>query len=586
MHAVSVIIPVWNGLPYLGACLDSLLRSSLPGSLEIIAVDNASGDGSAQWIAKRYPQVRLLRNAQNEGFAGGCNRGLQAATGALLILLNQDTIAEPGWCAALVAALDDPTVGVAGCKILYPDRSTLQHAGGWIEWPLGLSHHHGQGKPDRGQWSQDRDVDFVTGAGLAIRREVIDQMGLLDAGFWPGYFEDADLCLRVTDAGYRVRYVAGAVLTHAESTSITDPLVLAEAYHCGRLRFVLKHLPPERWLAEFAPAERAYQPGFIASPQHAALHVAYQSAQLAAPALLAARWGADAPIVDRVTASLRALAARAWSLDEAALAEGEHPVATPAVGGLPALWYTLVSHAPVARAAQRQAAASRRRAGQFYALCRQVEMLNRALASGHQGVFDPSAAPIPRRSSDRPDPAMTHSQQSVDDAPTAPPPIPDGSIHWDGLIEIHDPDIDPEAIMATIRQRIQQRRAELGDDDPVFPIFGGAPYPPLPQGATYDADLRHYLRLANDSFVDIETEPVLAPSPATAIPLLGRLWQLVRGGAHQLVLFYVNRAVAQQTGVNRHLVSALNRMTVLVEQQQRTIDQLQAEVDALRQRTE
>jgi hypothetical protein len=217
-------------------------------------------------------------------------------------------------------------------------------------------------------------------------------------------------------------------------------------------------------------------------------------------------------------------------------------------------------------------------------------MMGGAPAAGQPGGFDAPVAPpappappaAPHYSSDSPEPAMPHANDSTAEAP---PPATD-PVAGSGLIEIHDPEIDPEAIMETIRQRIEQRRAELGPDDIVFPMFGGAPYPPLSPGGAYDVDLRHYLRLANDSFVDIETEPVLAPSPATAVPVLGRLWQQIRGGAHQLVLFYVNRAVAQQTGVNRHLVSALNRLTALVEEQQRTIDRLQAEIEALRRRAD
>lgn len=156
----------------------------------------------------------------------------------------------------------------------------------------------------------------------------------------------------------------------------------------------------------------------------------------------------------------------------------------------------------------------------------------------------------------------------------------------DGLIEIGDPEVDPGRIMETIRERIRQRRQELGYDGRTFPVFGAAAYPGEPEGVAYDADLYHYLRLANDSFAAVDTEAVLASSPATRVPVLGRIWQLIRGGAHQLVLFYVNRAVTHQTDVNAHLVSVLNRMAAVIEQQERAINQLQAEVKALRRRSE
>ena len=153
----------------------------------------------------------------------------------------------------------------------------------------------------------------------------------------------------------------------------------------------------------------------------------------------------------------------------------------------------------------------------------------------------------------------------------------------DTLIEIHDPEIDPPAIMAEIRRRIVQRRSELGYAHRAFPNYGAAVYQGEPADIAYDKDLHYFLRLANATFADAETEPVLADSPATRVPVLGRLWRMIRGGAHNLVLFYVNRAVTHQTSVNGHLVSALNRLTAVVEDQQRTINRLQAELDAQRQ---
>jgi hypothetical protein len=151
------------------------------------------------------------------------------------------------------------------------------------------------------------------------------------------------------------------------------------------------------------------------------------------------------------------------------------------------------------------------------------------------------------------------------------------------VIEINDPEIDPVQIMATIRQRIAARRAALGYEQRTFPSFGAASYPGEPQDLPYDADLYYYLRLVNTNYAEVETAPLLAASPATRLPILGKLWQMIRGGAHNLVLFYVNRLVSHQTMVNSYLVSVLNRMSVVQSEQQRTIAQLQAEVAALRQ---
>lgn len=153
------------------------------------------------------------------------------------------------------------------------------------------------------------------------------------------------------------------------------------------------------------------------------------------------------------------------------------------------------------------------------------------------------------------------------------------------VIQIEDPEIDPVQIMATIRQRIADRRATLGYEQRTFPSFGAASYPGEPQDLAYDADLYYYLRLVNTNYAEVETAPLLAASPATRVPILGKLWQLIRGGAHNLVLFYVNRLVSHQTMVNSYLVSVLNRMSVVQSEQQRTIAQLQAEVAMLRQRS-
>jgi len=305
----SVIVPVWNGRPYLERCLAALLaqRTTDGEAFEVIAVDNASTDGSADFIAARFPTVRLIRNRTNQGFAGGCNRGLEAAAGALCIVLNQDTIVRPGWLSALADAAADPTVGAIGCKILYPDGVTLQHAGAWLEWPLGLAHHTGGGEVDRGQWDTPRTVEFVTGAALAVRRDVLTHVGAFDEDFWPGYFEDADLCLRIHGAGYTICYAPTAVLEHQESTSVRDAALRAYYYHCGRLRLLLKHLSPDRWRAEFVPAEQSALLNFVRGQDGFALQLAYSTLIMTAPARLIATWRADAETTTQVMDSLRAL---------------------------------------------------------------------------------------------------------------------------------------------------------------------------------------------------------------------------------------------------------------------------------------
>lgn len=164
----------------------------------------------------------------------------------------------------------------------------------------------------------------------------------------------------------------------------------------------------------------------------------------------------------------------------------------------------------------------------------------------------------------------------------SPPPAP---VNLD-IIEIADPAIDPQQIMAEIQARIERRRAELGYDQRTFPTFGAAAYPGEPADIAYDKELHYYLRLANEIFAAADTDPLLAASPYTRTPVIGPLWQRIRAGAHNLVLFYVNRSIAHQTNVNSDIISVLNRLTVLAEDQQRTILRLQAEVERLRERQE
>ncbi|MFZ0546354.1 MAG: hypothetical protein WAM60_12995 [Candidatus Promineifilaceae bacterium] len=148
----------------------------------------------------------------------------------------------------------------------------------------------------------------------------------------------------------------------------------------------------------------------------------------------------------------------------------------------------------------------------------------------------------------------------------------------DDLIEIHDPEIDPQAIMTEIRRRIQARRAEAGYENRTFPAFGSAMVcPEPPEGMPYSPDLYHHLRQVNALYSEVETNTILAPSPATRVPILGHFWRMIREQAHGLVLFYVNRSVAHQVKVNRHLVSVLNQLTEENQALQRRVMVLEAE---------
>lgn len=151
----------------------------------------------------------------------------------------------------------------------------------------------------------------------------------------------------------------------------------------------------------------------------------------------------------------------------------------------------------------------------------------------------------------------------------------------DDLIEIHDPEIDPNQIMEQIRERIRQRREKLGYPQQAFPPFGAAEYPGEPEEGDFDQDLYYHLRKANELYYCIKVEPSLSPSPATQMPILGRLWRMIRQEAHNLVLFYVGKLARQILAIDRHTVSTLNRMAVQLQEQQKQLQALREQLDTL-----
>ncbi len=238
---ISVIIASLNGEKVLPLCLSALAKTDY-ATFETIVVDNGSKDRTSEIVRERFPDVRLLRAPRNLGFAGGNNLGLKVATGNLLILLNDDTEVMPDWLRALETALHrHPRAGILGCKLLYTDGKTIQHAGGIIE-PNGLTHHVGAGEIDSGKYDTERQYPYVTGAAFGITREVYNRLGGLDEGYFPIYFEEIDYCHNARRLGYECLYVPSAVVYHYESrTTKSWSSGFLYKYHKNRLRFLLKN---------------------------------------------------------------------------------------------------------------------------------------------------------------------------------------------------------------------------------------------------------------------------------------------------------------------------------------------------------
>ncbi len=229
---VSVIIPNYNGQALLPTCLDALRRQTYPAeSFEVIVVDDASSDGSVALLAAAYRDVRVVALAQNAGFVAACNAGAAAAQGDVLVLLNNDTEAEPGWLAALVQALvEHPEAGSAASKMLLFDRRDTLHTTGDLMGRDGIPRNRGVWEKDTGQYDTDRWVFGACGGAAAYRRVAWEQAGGFDPRLWM-YMEDVDLAWRLQLLGWRCIYAPAARVYH--QLSATGGGVLA-SYYTGR----------------------------------------------------------------------------------------------------------------------------------------------------------------------------------------------------------------------------------------------------------------------------------------------------------------------------------------------------------------
>ena len=210
MELISVIVLNYNGKGFLDGCLTSL-ASQTYSDFEVIVVDNGSRDGSPEYVKENYPWVRLAKNDENLGFAGGTNVGIRAAKGEFVITLNNDSRADSRFIEELIKPMADPEVGVCAAKMLFPD-GRINSAGICIS-RSGAAWDRGMFEPDRGQYEFVEEV-FGACAGAALyRREMLDEIGLFDEDFFL-YLEDVDLAFRARLAGWKCLYVPGARVIH------------------------------------------------------------------------------------------------------------------------------------------------------------------------------------------------------------------------------------------------------------------------------------------------------------------------------------------------------------------------------------
>jgi GT2 family glycosyltransferase len=221
---VGVVILNYNGRSLAEQCVRSVLQSGY-GNTDIILVDNASTDGSLDYLRPMFPAVHSVANSENLGIAGGRNRGFVEAMhrGAEYVLsLDNDTRIDPALIDALLAVAEsDPRIGVVGPKTYMDDGSArIQCAGGRITYTQNVCSERGRGRIDNGQYNRVEDVDYFPGFGFMARREVFEKLNFLDERFYGYGHEDTDFCVRAARLGYRVVYVPEAVMWHRGSATI------------------------------------------------------------------------------------------------------------------------------------------------------------------------------------------------------------------------------------------------------------------------------------------------------------------------------------------------------------------------------
>lgn len=218
LGAASIIIPVHNKAALTRQCLDSIFALPPASEFEVIVVDDASTDGTQALLESYGDRVRAVRLERNSGFATACNAGASAASGEMLVFLNNDTIAEQGWLDELIAyARDHPEAGAVGSRLLFPDR-TVQHAGVVFSVSGDPLHVYAGFPGEHPAVMKSRRFQAVTAACMLIRAELFAELGGFDTEYHND-LEDVDLCLRLAASGHEVHYCHTSVLLHLESAS-------------------------------------------------------------------------------------------------------------------------------------------------------------------------------------------------------------------------------------------------------------------------------------------------------------------------------------------------------------------------------
>ena len=215
---VSIIIPVYNKLGYTFSCLNSLMENIKDIPYEVIIADDNSTDETKN-IENYIKNIKIIRNKKNLGFLKNCNNASKFANGKYILLLNNDTNIQPDYLKYLLELIEsDEKIGIVGSKIIYPN-GILQEAGGII-WKDGSSASYGNGdEPEKYRYNYIKEVDYVSGCSIMIKKKLWDDIGGFDERFAPSYYEDSDLAFEARKHGYKVLYQPKSIIVHFENIS-------------------------------------------------------------------------------------------------------------------------------------------------------------------------------------------------------------------------------------------------------------------------------------------------------------------------------------------------------------------------------
>lgn len=254
MIELSVIIPNWNTKEFLKNCIHSIIKQVSKYQFEIIVVDNASHDGSKEFVKENFPQVKLICNDINFGFAKACNIGIKASTGKYIFIINSDVEVLNGCFDSIIKHMEnDYKIGLIGPQILDSNgniqRSTMGFPTLWNTFCRALaldilfpkSKLFGSYLMTFFSHNTIQNVEIINGSFWAIRRETLDEVGLLDERFFM-YGEDKDWCKRFWDAGYRVVYFPDAKVIHyGGGGSSKEPIRFYIEMHHAYLKYWEKY---------------------------------------------------------------------------------------------------------------------------------------------------------------------------------------------------------------------------------------------------------------------------------------------------------------------------------------------------------